>query len=70
MNCLIVSREMLGILFVVALLARFIDSNTGSVEFLMVPALIAVGCSSASARDQKVIISRWVFLLVDGSFSY
>lgn len=63
MDCLIVGREMLGILFAVALLAGFIDSIAGGGGLLAVPALMAVGVPPAQALATNKLQS------VGGSFS-
>lgn len=63
MDCLIVGREMLGILFAVALLAGFIDSIAGGGWLLTVPALMAVGVPPAQALATNKLQS------VGGSFS-
>lgn len=62
MDCLIVGREMLGILFATALLAGFIDSTAASDGLLTVPALMAEGVPPASAGDKQVTIGKRVFL--------
>jgi uncharacterized membrane protein YfcA len=49
MDWFVVGPEMLGVLFVVALLAGFIDSIAGGGGLLTVPALLAVGVPPAQA---------------------
>ncbi|MBO1504066.1 sulfite exporter TauE/SafE family protein [Serratia proteamaculans] len=63
MDWFVVGPEMLGVLFVVALLAGFIDSIAGGGGLLTVPALLAVGVPPAQALATNKLQS------VGGSFS-
>lgn len=56
MDWFVVGPEMLGVLFVVALLAGFIDSIAGGGGLLTVPALLAVGFPGAGAGDQQAAV--------------
>ncbi|MCG8708098.1 sulfite exporter TauE/SafE family protein [Brenneria sp. 4F2] len=63
MDWFVVGPEMLGILFLVAVLAGFIDSIAGGGGLLCVPVLMAVGLSPAQALATNKLQS------VGGSFS-